>query len=330
MKKVTLAFAMLIAAVAGQAQNIQNNPGSNHGNRFEQLGVILPTPNEYRTASGAPGPKYWQQRADYDIRCKLDEKALTLTGSETVTYYNNSPNTLSYLWLQLDENEHSNVNNANYQNSNRMPSQVSTDMLEQAGEAKKDNGFGFQILKLTDAAGKALPYTINKTMMRIDLPKNLGPNQKYVFKLDWKYNITNRMAEGGRGGYEYFAEDGNYLFTMAQWYPRLCVYSDFQGWQNHQFTGRGEFALTFGNFKVQMTVPADHMVGSTGQCTNYASTLSATQLARWKKAQNNYNEPIEIVTLDEAKAAEKSRSNATKTCNKIFPFRQKPAQVRRW
>ncbi|MGN6292584.1 MAG: M1 family metallopeptidase [Chitinophagaceae bacterium] len=312
MRKIILAGWILLIAVAVHAQNIKNNPGSNHGNSFEQLGTIMPTPNEYRTASGAPGPKYWQQRCDYDIKCKLDEKALLLTGSETVTYYNNSPNTLTYLWLQMDENEHSSQNNANYQTSNPMTSQVSTTLIDRMDETKRDNGYGFNVVKLTDAAGKPLKYTVNKTMMRVELPKDLTSGQQFVFKLDWNYKISDRMGRGGRGGYEYFPEENNYLFTMAQWYPRLCVYSDFQGWQNHQFTGRGEFALTFGNFKVQMTVPADHVVGATGECTNYNTNLSPTQLARWKKAQTS-TEPVEIVTLDEAKNAEKNKSMATKT-----------------
>ncbi|MFI5130049.1 MAG: M1 family metallopeptidase [Chitinophagales bacterium] len=294
------------------AQNIQNNPGSNHGNKFEQLGTIMPTPNEYRTASGAPGPKYWQQRCDYDIKCELDEKNFRLNGSETVTYFNNSPNTLTYLWLQLDENQHSSVNNANYQTSNAMTSQMSQQQIDRIDETKGDNGFGFNILKLTDPAGKPLHHTINKTMMRVELPTPLKPGQRFAFKLEWNYNIADRRTRGGRGGYELFPEDGNCLFTMSQWYPRLCVYSDFQGWQNHQFTGRGEFALTFGNFKVQMTVPADHVVGGTGECQNYAVNLTPAQLARWQKAQTS-KEPVEIVTLAEAKAAEKNRSTKTKT-----------------
>ena len=293
-------------------QNIQNNPGSNHGNKFEQLGGILPTPNEYRTASGAPGPKYWQQRADYDIKCELDEVNLKLKGSEAVTYFNNSPNTLTYLWIQLDENQHSTVNNANYQRSNKMDKQVAPAQLDKEADSKKDNEYGFKIHRLTDATGKPLTYTINKTMMRVELPAALKPGQRFIFKLDWDYKIVNRLTMGGRGGYEFFPEDGNHLFTMSQWYPRLCVYSDFQGWQNHQFTGTGEFALTFGNFKVQMTVPADHVVGSTGECQNYASNLTPTQLSRWQKAQTS-KEPVEIVTLEEAKAAEKNKSTKTKT-----------------
>ncbi len=294
------------------AQNIQNNPNSNHGNKFEQLGSILPTPNEYRSASGVPGPKYWQQRADYDIVCTLDEKNLKLTGSETVTYFNNSPDNLTYLWFQLDENEHSSVNNANYQNSSSLPKQAHERQLKSLESSKEDNGYGINITKLTDALGNKLKYTINKTMMRVELPAVLKAGQKFILKIDWNYNISDRLTLGGRGGYEFFPEDGNHLFTIAQWFPRLCVYSDFQGWQNHQFTGRGEFALTFGNYKVAMTVPADHVVGSTGEIQNAVQVLSPAQLARWQKAQSS-KEPIEVVTLDEAKKAEKGKSTATKT-----------------
>jgi len=311
MRPILLAFGLLLTSFLF-AQNIQNNPNSNHGNKFEQLGTIFPTPNEYRTASGAPGPRYWQQRCDYDIRCELDEKNLMLKGSETVTYFNNSPDALTYLWLQLDENEHSSVNNADYQDSEPMSRQMSVQQLKQLEENKGDNGYGFMIRKLTDALGKPLRYTINKTMMRVELPTPLKPGQRFVFMLNWDFKISNRMTIGGRGGYEFFPEDGNYLFTMTQWYPRLCVYSDFKGWQNQQFTGRGEFALTFGNFKVQMTVPADHVVLSTGECQNYPMVLSAAQQARWKQAQTA-KEPIEIVTLAEAKAAEKTKLTTKKT-----------------
>ncbi|MEN9598548.1 MAG: hypothetical protein RL596_859 [Bacteroidota bacterium] len=312
MRKIALMISSVLLVAGASAQNIMNNPNSNHGNKFEQLGTILPTANEYRTASGAPGPKYWQQRADYDIKCELDEAGLKLKGVETVTYYNNSPDVLTYIWLQLDENEHSSINNANYQDASGMGRGVlTTRTLDGLLEGKKDNGNGHIISKLTDATGKSLKYTINKTMMRIDLPSPLKPGQKFIFNVDWSYKITNRMVEGGRGGYETL-EDGNNLFTMAQWFPRLCVYSDFQGWQNHQFTGRGEFALVFGNYNVQITLPADHVVLGTGQCQNYPQVLSATQLARWNQAQTA-KEPVEIATLQEALAAEKGKSTAKKT-----------------
>ena len=303
---------MLFCTVSVQAQNIMNNPTSNHGNKFEQLGTILSTPNEYRTASGAPGNKYWQQRCDYDIKCTLDETNLKLTGSETLTYYNNSPDVLSYLWLQLDENEHSTVNNANYQDASYLSRGVTTSQLDGMMDEKKDNGYGVNITKIVDAMGKKLNYTVNKTMMRVDLLTPLKPGQQFIFKIDWNYKIGNRMTQGGRGGYEFFPEDGNHLFTMAQWFPRLCVYSDFQGWQNHQFTGRGEFALTFGNYKVQMTVPADHIVLATGECANYNQVLSPAQLQRWATAQKA-KEPVEVVTLGEAQKAETAKSTKQKT-----------------
>ncbi len=302
----------LCSMVSISAQNIQNNPGSNHGNRFEQLGTILPTPNNYRTASGAPGHEYWQQRADYDISAYLDEDKLNLKGSETITYYNNSPDELEYLWIQLDENQQSSVKNAGYDSSSMLPKQTSNTRLTATELPAKDNGFGVNLEKVTDAEGKPLSYVVNKTMMRIDLPKKLKKGETFKFKIDWNYNISDRMKMGGRGGYEFFPEDGNYLFTMTQWYPRLCVYSDFQGWQNHQFTGRGEFALTFGNFKVKMNVPADHTIASTGVGKNFSEVLTPEQLARWQKAQNA-TEPVEIVTLDEAKKAEKSKSKNRKT-----------------
>ncbi|WP_300598507.1 M1 family metallopeptidase [Niabella sp.] len=312
MRKLLFAAACFWA-VSGQAQDIQNNPTSNHGNKFEQLGTILPTPNEYRTASGAPGPKYWQQRCDYVIRCTLDEKAQQLTGSETLNYFNNSPDVLTYIWLQLDENEHSNKDNANYQDQNVMPAMMTDRALAKMEDQNgPDNGYGHKIRSITDMTGKTLPYTVNKTMMRVDLLTPLKPGQRFQFKIDWSYKIPDRITLGGRGGYEFFPEDGNSLYTITQWYPRVCVYSDFQGWQNHQFTGRGEFALTFGDFDVQMTVPADHIVGSTGECLNYAQVLTPAQLARYQQA-TNAKEPVEIVTLAEATAAEQRKSSQTKT-----------------
>ena len=293
------------------AQNIQNNPTSNHGNKFEALGTILPTPNVYRTASGAPGQGYWQNRADYDITAYLDEDKRNLKGSETVTHYNNSPDDLDYLWLQLDENQQSSVKNAGYESESTLPKQSNSDRLRISEIPRKDNGYGVNLEKVTDVSGNPLKFTVNKTMMRIDLPKVLKKGEKFVFKIDWNYDIPNRMTMGGRGGYENFPEDGNDLYTMTQWFPRMCVYSDFKGWQHNQFTGRGEFALPFGNYKVSMNVPADHIVAATGTGKNFKDVLTSAQYERWEKAQNS-NDIIEIVTLDEAKKAEKSKSKERK------------------
>lgn len=287
-----------------------NNPGSNHGNKFEQLGTGISDPNMYRSASGAPGPAYWQQRADYEINAELDEKNLRLNGAETVTYYNNSPDPLSYLWVQLDENQHKASSDNKLTENSKMTEQMSYKALSDI--INSENDLGVKILKVTDEKGTALPYTINNTMMRIDLPFVLKSGQKYKLKINWNYKIANRMVEGGRGGYEYFKEDDNYLFTITQWFPRMAVYSDFQGWQNKQFEGRGEFALAFGNYKVSMTVPADHVVGATGECQNYEQVLNSAGLKRWSAAQSAKS-PIEIVNLSEVKLALSKKSSAKKT-----------------
>jgi len=306
-----LFVACLSFMLPATAQNILNNPGSNHGNKFEQLGTILPTPNEYRTASGAPGPKYWQQRCDYDITCELDEPNRKLSGKEIVTYYNNSPNDLTYLWLQLDENANSTKNNSGYQTSSTFQKHLSADAANRmAGITDKE--YGDNITSVTDEFGKKLDFTINKTMMRIELPQPLKPGHQFKFSVTWNYFITDRNKFRGRGGFEYFPGDGNDLFTMTQWYPRLCVYSDFQGWQNHQFTGTGEFALTFGNFRVSITVPSDHIVMGTGQCQNYTQVLTENELGRWKKAQTA-KDVVEIVTLPEAKNKELKKATSKKT-----------------
>lgn len=306
MKQVHSLIVFLLLSGMVMSQDIRNNPGSNHGNRFEQLGTILPTPNSYRTASGAPGSDYWQQRCDYNITCELDEINRRLTGKETVTYVNNSPDVLTYIWMQLDENQHSSKNNSGYESSNSMSMQVSESDIQRS-QGKREKEFGTNIVKVTDLLGKPLAYTINKTMMRVELPAPLAHGQKVTFKVEWNYNIADRMKMGGRGGYEYFPEEDNCIFTMTQWFPRLCVYSDFQGWQNHQFVGSGEFALVFGNYQVSMTVPADHVVMATGVGQNYQQVLNAEQYKRWQTAQNA-KEVTEIVTLAEATAREKQKS----------------------
>jgi len=309
-KKILFSFFLLSVGSVKLFAQYLNNPESNHGNKFEQLGSMLRDPNMYRSASGIPGPNYWQQKADYVINVELDDEKQRITGSETITYTNNSPDPLTYLWLQLDENEHAPNAESKQFNGSTMDEKMSIRQLEKMAGSDKD--FGVHILKVIDAAGKELKYTINYTMMRIDLPNTLAPGAKMSFKVDWYYNISDRMTEGGRGGYEFFPEDGNYLYTISQWYPRMAVYSDFQGWQNKQFTGRGEFALAFGDFKVNITVPADHVVGATGECKNYNQVLSAEQLDRWKRAQSA-REPIEVVSLAEAEQAMTKRASGKKT-----------------
>ncbi|MGB4775176.1 MAG: M1 family metallopeptidase, partial [Daejeonella sp.] len=244
------------------------------------------------------------------INVELDDQKQRVTGSENVTYFNNSPDPLTYIWLQLDENEHDPKSDNQKFDEAKVKDKMTIRDLQ--GIIGNTQDLGTKILKAQDEKGNPLKYTINQTMMRIELPNTLLPGEKFKFKIDWAYNIIDRIKNGGRGGYEYFADDANYLYTVAQWFPRLAVYSDFQGWQNKQFTGRGEFALVFGNYKVNITVPADYVVGATGECQNYEQVLSSAQFNRWKQAQTA-SQPVEVVTLDEAKKAMKSKSQAKKT-----------------
>lgn len=305
-----------------QAQNLRNNPSSNHGNKFEQLGTILPDANTYRAASGAPGHQYWQQQADYKIEAFLDEANLRLNGEERITYHNNSPDVLSYLWLQLDENQHQANGESNNFDGSEKSYPLTVGQLEGLEFRKNLEGYGVNILSVTDTFGNPLKYTINQTMMRVELKAPLNSKSKFSFKIKWNYKIPERMKIGGRGGYERFGSDSNCTFTISQWYPRMCVYNDYQGWNHKQFTGRGEFSLVFGNFEVNMKVPSDHIVSSTGTCSNYAEVLTKEQLARWNKAQTA-TEPVEVVTLEEAKQKEKSPVN-----NSYKTWRYKATNVR--
>src|SRR5688572_8874657 len=240
--------------------------------KFEQLEQLLPTPNEYRSGSGAPGPRYWQQKADYVITGELNDANQSITGSETITYHNNSPDVLRYLWLQLDQN------NVAKGNITQKTESTSIEDSTQAKVIASDLGLydfdgGFKIKSVTDANGNALPYTVNYTMMRVDLPQPLSSGQKISFSVSWTFNILNGLMTRERSQFEYFPEDGNYLYAVAQWFPRMCVYDDYQGWQNKQFLGGGEFALPFGDYSVKLTVPADHIVAATGTLQNPQQVL---------------------------------------------------------
>ena len=297
---------------------------SNHAVKFEQLDQILRSPNMYRDAGGYPGPEYWQQKADYKIKCKLDTKEQRLDGSETITYHNNSPNELRYLWLQLDENEHAADSEKHRMDASSIRKSMSKGALERLEVWRGQEKYGVNIKKVTNKKGAAIPYTINGTMMRLELREALKSGKKMTFNIDWYYNLIERTKNpsGGRGGYEYFEDNDNYLYTITQWFPRMCVYSDFEGWQNKQFVGRGEFALNFGDYEVEMTVPADHIVGSTGECQNYKDVLTSTQYSRYKQAAKAAK-PMMIVTKEEALANEK-----TPTTNKMVTWKYKAKDVR--
>ena len=277
--------------------------------RFRQLHEELPTPTPYRTASGAPGHAYYQQRADYDMTIRLDDVKQRISGEQTVTYHNNSPDQLRYLWVQLDQN---------IWDKNSVTPLIRTETLDERmefGEIKPlfldfDGGFKLEYVRGVD--GKDLPYTVNKTMMRIDLPSPLPPGGKFSFKTKWSYNINDRMKIGGRSGYEYFPSDSNYLYTIAQFFPRMAVYNETEGWQHKQFLGRGEFTLPFGNYKVRITVPADHIVAATGTLKNPAEVLSVEQQKRLATARKSQT-PVMVVNETEARKNERSRTDKEKT-----------------
>ena len=277
--------------------------------KFAQLDQELPTANSYRTASGAPGHAYYQQKANYKMNLVLDDAKQRLDGFETITYTNNSPDKLDYLWLQLDQNIYDENSDTKLIEVEKMENFKSVGDLRKR-DFKYDGGF--KIEQITSTSGQKLSYFINKTMLRIDLAKPLLPGQSISFQIKWWYNINDRMQVGGRSGYEYFETDQNYLYTIAQFFPRMCVYNDVTGWQNKQFLGRGEFTLPFGDYEVSLTVPADHIVAATGECQNYASILTPEQRKRYEQAKKS-NSPILIVTQAEAEAAEKNKSTQTKT-----------------
>ena len=287
---------------------------------FRQLDVDLPTPNSYRTASGAPGHGYWQQRVDYDIEVSLDEQARSITGSETVRYANRSPDPLRYLWFQLDQNRFQ--ADSLEQRSQAapdpfwFPDSESQDILTFGGLGRLQSiaadAYGHRIQAVSDSTGKPVPHVINGTMMRVDLPQPLAPGEDVELNISWSFNIVNEARVGSRGGYEHFPENDTYIYFLAQWFPRLAAYTDYAGWQNHQFIGRGEFTLEFGNYNVSITVPSDHIVSATGVLKNPDAVLTKAQRDRLAKARKA-DKPLFIVTPEEAAANETERATGTKT-----------------
>ncbi len=297
------ASALTLSPVARSAAPVE---------KFQQLEQLLPTPNAQRNAAGAPGHAYWQNRADYRIEASLDEKEHRLTGRATIVYTNASPDPLSYLWLQLDPNYF--AHNADSRTLDRPPSDLSrfpyTTLRELLGNETYSSDLVVSDVK--DGSGRPLAHTIVKTMMRLDLPAPLAPGGKATFSLAWTYKLNHRKEASGRTAYEIFEPDGNALYMVAQWFPRLAAYTDYTGWQHKQYLGTGEFTLEFGDYDVKLTVPADHIVAATGTLQNATAVLSPAQRQRLTQAETAKS-PVFIVTPDEAKAAEQTKATATKT-----------------
>jgi hypothetical protein len=303
-------FAGVVSA-QDETESQKRDPGHYNTNRFKQLYEEFSTPNMFRTASGAPGPNYYQQQADYVMDIALDDKNKKITGFETITYTNNSPDQLEYLWVQLDQNKRAKDSKSPLIESS---SAVPADMAGSFVENYMGNAFdgGFNILEVKDAKGNPLKHTINQTMMRVDMPTTLKPGEKFIFSIKWWYNINDHVVDRARSGYETF-EDGNRGYVIAQFYPRMAVYNDVEGWQNSQFWGRDEFALPFGNFEVNITVPADHILDATGELQNRKEIFTKEMMSRYEAAQKSFDKPVKIVTQAEAEAASKGFATNSKT-----------------
>ncbi|MCG5643494.1 MAG: M1 family metallopeptidase [Flavobacteriaceae bacterium] len=317
MKKITYvisSFLMLFATVAAAQEQEAATREGGHTNqsKFRQLYQEFSTPNNYRSASGAPGPDYYQQQADYKMDITLDDKNARLYGEETITYTNNSPDVLEFLWVQLDQNVRSKDSKSPLRDGGGVPLAAPTGSFVSSYMTEAFDG-GFNIEFVKDANGNPLPYTINQTMMRIDLPQPLASKSQVSFSIKWWYNIPDHTVNRARSGYEYFPKDGNRAYVIAQFFPRMAVYNDVEGWQNHQFWGSGEFALPFGDYEVNITVPADHILDGTGVLQNRKEVYSREMMKRYKEAQNSYDKPVIIVSQEEAEAAEKGFSEKTKT-----------------
>ena len=306
-----IAISLLLFSSSVISQRIQTEQINT--NKFRQLNQEFSSPNMFRTASGAPGPAYYQQQADYKINIELDDLNKKIYGDEIVTYTNNSPDQLDYLWVQLDQNIRSKDSPSLIRDSSKLvepayiPNSFDDDFL------KKPFDGGFNINHVRGIDNKPLDYFINQTMMRIDLPEPLKTGQSFSFKVKWNYNINNRLEDRGRSGYETFPSDDNRAYTIAQFFPRMCVYDEVEGWQNYQFWGDGEFALPFGNYEVNITVPADHILEATGELINRKEVYTKEMMKRFNQAKKSFDEPVLIVTQEEAEITEKSFSKDKKT-----------------
>ncbi|MEM7474472.1 MAG: M1 family metallopeptidase [Planctomycetota bacterium] len=306
-----LALSSFLSVAREAAAQPFENKKYGQEDKFRQLEEILPTPNGYRNAAGEPGPDYWQQRVDYVIDVSLDDGKQHLTGHEEITYHNDSPHTLRYIWMQLDGNIHSPDSDANKLRSFSVPDRISTGMLKRMQARKAFDG-GFKITKVVNAQGTELKHTIVKTMMRIDLPEPLLPNGEFKYAVDWNYQINNSAIAGGRAGCELFEEDGNFIYEVAQWFPRLVAFTDATGWQHKQFMGSGEFTLELGNYLVRITAPEDHVVGATGVLQNQGEVLTEEQQKRFEESRTA-ERPMFIVTPEEAMENQKEKAEGTKT-----------------
>ncbi len=311
-RQLLILCVVLLLCRPALAQPLPNPKHADSVDRFYQIDSWLPTPNSFRTASGAPGPDYWQQRADYEIDVTLDDQNQRITGTAQITYHNRSPHTLRYLWLQLDQNRfRPDSDSAKTARAPNLLPRVSFQSMNSILARETFDG-GYKIESVTDADDNPVEHTTIKTMMRLDLAQPLPPQQSTTVKVRYWYNIVDAKLLGGRGGYEHFESDDNYIYEIAQWFPRVVAYTDYTGWQHKQFLGRGEFTLELGDYTVRITVPQHMVVGATGQLQNPDEVLKEAWIDRLEEAVDA-DKPVLIITPDEAEENESQRSDQTKT-----------------
>ena len=300
------------AASHAAAQALTNGKHADSSDRFFQIDSWLPTPTASRTASGAPGPGYWQQRADYDIDVTLDDDNQTIRGTVRLDYHNHSPHELRYLWFQLDQNIFDPDSDAN---TARTAPSIGSKMefkFVQSTLARSSFDGGYRIASVRDGSGSDLKHQIVKTMMRVDLPEPLLPGDSAKVHMDYSYNIIDAILIRTRGGYEYFDDDDNYIYEIAQWFPRVVAYTDYTGWQHKQFLGAGEFTLELGDYEVRITVPEDLVVAATGELQNAQEVLKPEWIERLRESATA-QKPIFVITPEEAEVNESQRGAGTKT-----------------
>ena len=260
----------------------------------------LPAPNRVRGPSGAPGPDYWQQRADYVIRATLDTAGPILRGTERIHYENHSPDTLRFVWVQIEQNIFA---------PNSITYVLNQPPLHFAGGAVFDfTGKGFIggiTIERFRSAGRELERTEYGTMMRVDLPRPLAPKGTIDFDVAWHFPVP--PYGGGRMG-----RIGTRLYEMGQWYPRMVVYDDVHGWNPLPYIGAGEFYLEYGDFDVTLTLPAGFVVAATGTVQNPLAVWTPATRARLTRARRSA-ERVQIITKDEAVASGAARRAGTKT-----------------
>ncbi|HAJ02915.1 MAG TPA: aminopeptidase, partial [Brevundimonas sp.] len=304
------------SAVAQVSVGAVDQSRGTYEDKFRQFeGESWPSPNDYRTASGAPGHRYWQQQVDYVIDVRLDEDAKALTASQRITYHNNSPDTLTYLWILLDQQDMAEGSMATM--ASPSSSSDTYQFFEALGfERGQTWAGGFQNIVVKGTDGRPLNITQVDALLRVDLPRPLAPGERISFDMTYAMPFAQTMVTGARSGYECFPGStpaGNCIFQAAQWFPRLAAYSDYEGWHTLPFLGSGEFPLEFGNYQVSITVPADHVVAASGELQNSRDVLTREQQARMEQARSATDAPVYVVTPDEAVAREQGRSTESRT-----------------